>query len=124
MLMYTSGTTGRPKAATHSQRNLLAVIEWHRLTDTVAAALADVAGLPARIEPRRFLMSMPLFHIACLHNLALPRLTTGDTVVVDSGRFDADRVLRLIERERITNWAVVPTMAHGSRPRRRPVRTT
>jgi acyl-CoA synthetase (AMP-forming)/AMP-acid ligase II len=57
-------------------------------------------------------MSLPLFHIASLHNLAIPRLVSGDTVVIDSDRFDVDRVLGLIERERITNWAVVPTMAH------------
>ncbi len=60
-------------------------------------------------------MSLPLFHIASLHNLALPRLTSGDTVVIDAGRFDVDRVLRLIEREAITNWAIVPTMAHRHR---------
>jgi acyl-CoA synthetase (AMP-forming)/AMP-acid ligase II len=57
-------------------------------------------------------MSLPLFHIASLHNLVVPRLTTGDTVVIDQGRFEVGRVLRLIERESITNWAVVPTMAH------------
>jgi acyl-CoA synthetase (AMP-forming)/AMP-acid ligase II len=57
-------------------------------------------------------MSLPLFHIASLHNLAMPRLVLGDTVVVDHGRFDVDRVFGLIESERITNWAIVPTMAH------------
>ena len=38
-------------------------------------------------------------------------MATGDTVVMDAGAFDPDRVLGLIERERITSWAVVPTMA-------------
>ena len=112
VLMYTSGTTGHPKGATHSQRNLLAVIEWHRLNDAVAAEVGAAVGLPPAPVPRRLLLSLPLFHIAPLHNLALPRLTTGDTVVLDEGRFDADRVLRLVERERITHWGVVPTMAH------------
>jgi acyl-CoA synthetase (AMP-forming)/AMP-acid ligase II len=42
----------------------------------------------------------------------IPRLTTGDTIVIDEGRFDVERVLGVIERERVTNWAVVPTMAH------------
>jgi acyl-CoA synthetase (AMP-forming)/AMP-acid ligase II len=107
VIVYTSGTSGRAKGALHSHRNLLAVVEYHRLNDALAAAL----GMPP-VEPRRFLMSLPLFHIASLHNLALPRLATGDTVVIDTGRFDADRVLRLVERERITNWAIVPTMAH------------
>ena len=112
VIVYTSGTTGHPKGATHSHRNLLAVIEYHRYTDAVAAALAEAFGMPSRTEPRRFLMSLPLFHIASLHNCVIPRLTTGDTIVIDDGRFDVERVLALIERERITNWAVVPTMAH------------
>jgi acyl-CoA synthetase (AMP-forming)/AMP-acid ligase II len=112
VVMYTSGTTGHPKGAVHSHRNLLAVIEYHRYTDAMAAQMAAAFGFPARSGPRRYLMSLPLFHIASLHNLALPRLATGDTIVIDAGRFEVDRVLRLIERESITNWAIVPTMAH------------
>jgi acyl-CoA synthetase (AMP-forming)/AMP-acid ligase II len=112
VIMYTSGTTGHPKGAVHSQRNLLAVIEYQRYADAVAEQLAALFGMPPRSGPRRFLMSLPLFHIASLHNLVIPRLATGDTVVIDAGRFDVDRVLRLIERERVTNWAIVPTMAH------------
>jgi acyl-CoA synthetase (AMP-forming)/AMP-acid ligase II len=54
---------------------------------------------------------MPLFHIAGLHNLAVPRLATGETVVMTQGAFDPERVLDLVVRERVTNWAVVPTMA-------------
>ena len=112
VIVYTSGTTGHPKGATHSHRNLLAVIEYHRYTDAASAAMTEAFGIPARTEPRRFLMSMPLFHIASLHNCVIPRLALGDTVVVDEGRFDVERVLGLIERENVTNWAVVPTMAH------------
>ncbi|MGN6605918.1 MAG: class I adenylate-forming enzyme family protein [Jatrophihabitans sp.] len=111
VIVYTSGTTGLPKGAVHSHRALLAIIEYHRLMDALGAELALLYGRPPRPDPRRFLMSMPLFHIASLHNLALPRLCTGDTIVIDTGRFDPDRVLSLVERERITNWAVVPTMA-------------
>jgi acyl-CoA synthetase (AMP-forming)/AMP-acid ligase II len=112
VIVYTSGTTGRPKGATHSVRNLLAVIEYQRYMDAFGERMAAAFGLPPRTAPRRFLMSLPLFHIASLHNLVVPRLATGDTVVIDAGKFDVDRVLRLIERERVTNWAVVPTMAH------------
>jgi acyl-CoA synthetase (AMP-forming)/AMP-acid ligase II len=112
VVMYTSGTTGYPKGAVHSHRNLLSVIEYHRFTDALARETAAALGMPARVGGRRFLMSLPLFHIASLHNLALPRLASGDTVVIDDGRFDVDRVLGLVEHEKITNWAIVPTMAH------------
>jgi acyl-CoA synthetase (AMP-forming)/AMP-acid ligase II len=109
VIVYTSGTTGRPKGAVHSHRNLLAIVEYHRLGDAIQRELATRYGMTW--SPRRFLMSLPLFHIASLHNLAIPRLASGDTVVIDQGRFDADRVLAVVERERITNWAIVPTMA-------------
>jgi acyl-CoA synthetase (AMP-forming)/AMP-acid ligase II len=88
------------------------VIEYHRYTDAVAAELGAALNMPARTGPRRYLMSLPLFHIASLHNLAIPRLSTGDSIVIDTGRFEVDRVLRLIAQEKITNWAIVPTMAH------------
>ncbi|MEU8899034.1 class I adenylate-forming enzyme family protein [Nocardia sp. NPDC048505] len=110
VILYTSGTSGRPKGAVHSQRNLLSVIDYHRFNDAMAAGFAGGVddGSP---KGRRFLITSPLFHIASLHNLVLPRLVTGDTCVIYEGAFDADRVLRLIEAERVTNWGAMPTMA-------------
>lgn len=108
VLLYTSGTTGRPKGALHSHRNLLAVVEYHRFNDALGAAFG-ASGDP---REKRYLLALPLFHIASLHNLAVPRLATGSTVVLHEGRFDATRVLGLIERERVTNWGAVPTQAH------------
>lgn len=108
VLLYTSGTSGRPKGATHSHRNLTSVIEYHRLGQAMARAFGDTFD-PA---DRRYLLALPLFHIAGLHNLAVPALATGAAAVIHQGAFDVDRVLRLIERERVTNWGAVPTMAH------------
>lgn len=108
VILYTSGTTGRPKGAVHTHRNLTSVIEFHRLNSEIARALGD----PAEPSARRYLLGVPLFHIAGLHNLVVPRLADGSAVVVHQGGFDAERVLRLVEAERVTNWGVVPTMAH------------
>ncbi len=110
IVLYTSGTSGRPKGAVHSHRNLLAVIDYHRYNDALATALRGGVedGTP---RGRRFLLTSPLFHIASLHNLVLPRMVTGDTAILYSGAFDADRVAALIERERVTNWGAMPTMA-------------
>ncbi|MER7013130.1 class I adenylate-forming enzyme family protein [Saccharopolyspora sp. NPDC000359] len=108
IVLFTSGTSGRPKGAVHSHRNVCSVVEYHRMNDALAAALGD----PTDPRDRRYLLALPLFHIACLHNLAVPRLATGSTVVMHQGAFDVDRVLRLIARERVTNWGAVPTQAH------------
>ncbi|MFE7745904.1 AMP-binding protein [Nocardia sp. NPDC057455] len=108
VILYTSGTSGRPKGAVHSHRNLVAVADYHLFNDALAAALTGATELPSG---RRFLLTSPLFHIASLHNLVVPRLVTGDAAVIHQGSFDADRVLRLIETERVTNWGAMPTMA-------------
>jgi acyl-CoA synthetase (AMP-forming)/AMP-acid ligase II len=107
-ILYTSGTSGRSKGVVHTHRNLLAVLEYHRFNDALAAAFGD----PTPPEDKRYLMTMPLFHIASLHNLAVPRLATGSAAVIHQGAFDVDRVLRLIGQRRVTNWGAVPTMAN------------
>lgn len=105
VILFTSGTTGHPKGATHSHRNVIGAVWFHLLNDAVATRLG------AAPSSRRWLMTSPLFHIASLHNLAVVRLVVGDTAVVYLGKFDIDRALRLIEKERVTNWGSVPTMA-------------
>lgn len=105
VILYTSGTTGRPKGATHSHRNIISAVDYFRFNDAVATELGVA---PAE---RRVLLTGPLFHIMSLHNLAVPRLSFGDAVIIYTGRFDVDRVLGLIERERISQWGMVPTMA-------------
>jgi acyl-CoA synthetase (AMP-forming)/AMP-acid ligase II len=52
----------------------------------------------------------PLFHIGGLSSM-VTQLITGGRLVLTEGRFDAGAVLELIERERVTRWGGVPTMA-------------
>lgn len=107
VIIYTSGTSGHPKGAVHTHRNLLSVVEFHRLSDALLAAMGD----PTDPRDRNHLLAMPLFHIGSLHNLTVTRLATGSKITLYTGAFDADSVLRLIEQERVTNWGAVPTMA-------------
>ncbi|MFF6876074.1 long-chain fatty acid--CoA ligase [Streptomyces sp. NPDC012474] len=96
IIMYTSGTTGRPKGAMLTHGNLT----WNAVNVLVDHDL---------IADERALVSAPLFHTAGLNMLTLPVLLKGGTcVLVDA--FDPDATFELIERHRITFMFGVPTM--------------
>ncbi|MEV0688126.1 long-chain fatty acid--CoA ligase [Nocardia sp. NPDC050378] len=97
-LFYTSGTTGRPKGAELTHRNLLAMT-WLELADVCDYRRDD-----------RALHIAPLSHGSGLYLLGA--LTRGaENLIYDKPSFDAADVLRLIERERVTVLAfVAPTM--------------
>lgn len=87
LLMFTSGTTGRPKGVLHSHRTLL-YETW---------SIADRFSLQ---QPRVFMPS-PLTHITgLLYGILLPILTHGSVVLQD--RWDTSTAVDLIEQERCT----------------------
>ncbi|POX39319.1 p-hydroxycinnamoyl-CoA synthetase [Streptomyces sp. Ru73] len=96
IIMYTSGTTGRPKGAMLTHANLT----WNALNVLVDTDLtADEVAL----------VSAPLFHTAGLNMLTLPVLLKGGTcVLVES--FDPDATFDLIAGHRISFMFGVPTM--------------
>ncbi|MHA6758266.1 class I adenylate-forming enzyme family protein [Streptacidiphilus sp. PAMC 29251] len=104
-IIFTAGTTGHPKAVVLAHRSILANL--HNL-------LVVSRRLPHQIDPARSpavsLQSGPLFHIGGIQSLMLT-LLGGNTVVFLKGRYDPGEVLDLIEREGITVWGAVPTMA-------------
>ena len=94
LLVYTSGTTGGPKGAVHTQAHLLANM----------AIAAEVQHL----QPKdRVLTVLPLFHVGGLCIQTLPALGAGATVHLSS-RFDAGATLATIAAERITLTLQVP----------------
>jgi fatty-acyl-CoA synthase len=97
-LLFTGGTTGTPKAAQISHRQIV----WN----TFSARLADVR------EDDVFLNIFPLFHAGGLFAFSVPLLILGGTVI-QTRRFDAAQVLRLIDRERVTIFGGVPTVFHA-----------
>jgi fatty-acyl-CoA synthase len=95
-LMYTSGTTSRPKA----------VVITHQMV--VHNMLTQVRDLGLTGDDR-VLVPGPLFHIAAFDAPGIAVLFLGGTLVLHR-RFDADEVLRSIERERITGTVLVHPM--------------
>ncbi|MET9616463.1 acyl-CoA synthetase [Kitasatospora indigofera] len=104
MIMYTSGTTGRPKGAVLSHAN----ITWNSVNVLVDTDLA---------ADEVTLVAAPLFHTAGLNMSCLPTLLKGGRVVLLAA-FDPDRVLELVGTRRVTAMFGVPTMfdAMAARP--------
>ena len=105
VIVFTSGTTGFPKGATLPHRSVIA-----NLHDLLAVA----GRLPHQLDPERpgnvSLLTGPLFHIGGIQSMTMG-LVGGNTLVFLEGRFDPVEVLDLIEREQVTIWGGVPTMA-------------
>jgi long-chain acyl-CoA synthetase len=99
-MLYTSGTTGRPKGV-------------FRATRPVVSQLTNVANETARWQAGKdvSLLTGPLYHAAPLGlNLVLPINAGCATVLMD--KWDAEDTLRQIEKHRITHTHLVPTMMH------------
>jgi long-chain acyl-CoA synthetase len=100
VMVYTSGTTGRPKGidrVTDPARAHLTILGVAQLWDCTAADVHLVAG--------------PMYHTGPA-GYATMHVLIGATVVI-MPRFDAGDALRLVERHRVTNTFMVPT--HFSR---------
>ncbi|MGO8856870.1 MAG: long-chain-fatty-acid--CoA ligase [Steroidobacteraceae bacterium] len=97
-IMYTSGTTGRPKGAMITHAAMLALCEgW-------AQELGTDLG-------HKILLSMPFFHIGARSQGAAATVRGGTLVVLRA--FDAREVLETIQRERITQLHLAPTLVQS-----------
>ncbi|MBI4832101.1 MAG: long-chain fatty acid--CoA ligase [Candidatus Lindowbacteria bacterium] len=94
IVMYSSGTTGRPKGAILTHGN---------------AMFASLNAIQHMGTAGNVLISVPMFHVAGLTSQALPTIYRGQTIVFQR-YFDPEHALRLIERERIRASLLVPAM--------------
>ncbi|WP_219220522.1 3-(methylthio)propionyl-CoA ligase [Variovorax boronicumulans] len=97
-MCYTSGTTGNPKAALYSHRSTI--------LHAYAAALPDVMGLSARDS---VLPVVPMFHVNAW-GIPYSAALTGAKVVFPGPALDGKSVYELIEAEKVTYAAGVPTV--------------
>ncbi len=117
-ILYTSGTTGRPKGATLTHRQVLA-----NLSNIILLGLAQMmAGVTTRgagnngdsgagAEQDGSLLVVPLFHVTgCLATMVVNYATGGKLVLMPVGRFDPDGAMQIIQDERITSIGGVPTI--------------
>ena len=97
LLIYTSGTTGQPKGAALTNFNLFMcchngthIFEFHKDDDVIMATL-------------------PMFHSFGLSNVVNGAIHGGITMTL-LPRFDADKALEIIQRDKVTLFLGVPTM--------------
>jgi long-chain acyl-CoA synthetase len=103
--LFTSGTSGRPKAAVLSHRCVLGFVQ---LSAFIGARSMLLSGGVPDSAPAVRLAVFPMFHISGFGSF-LGALAFGNKTVWPRGRFDADRIIGLSEQEGITVWSGAST---------------
>jgi long-chain acyl-CoA synthetase len=110
-ILYTSGTTGKPKGALGTHRgamhNLMSI--GYGGARAIYRRTGALAPAPDPNAPQRaMLLPVPLFHVTGSHSVLIPCLA-GGTKLVLMHRWSPERALELIEQEKITGLTGVPT---------------
>jgi long-chain acyl-CoA synthetase len=101
MLIFTSGTTGRPKAATLSNRSVIGYVQLQLFIQDrsmLAAGRTGGGAPPVRLSP------FPLFHVSGM-GTAVSTVMTGGKTVWPIGRFDPARVVEVTLQENVAMWS-------------------
>jgi acyl-CoA synthetase (AMP-forming)/AMP-acid ligase II len=99
-IIFTAGTTGRPKGAMRTHRHL------------VSDAVASVIELGVSYD-ERVLITFPMYHVACEDNIVRHSFMPNTIHIKREGGFKPEEALEYIAKERITRCQFVPTMIHS-----------
>ncbi len=110
-IFYTSGTTGRPKGAVGTHRNMCTNLMSLFFINSRGGMRFGTPALEPVGEKTQaaFLLSVPLFHATGCHSVMVSNVAAGGKLVM-MHHFDPERALELIERERIGTFGGVPAM--------------
>jgi long-chain acyl-CoA synthetase len=111
-IFYTSGTTGKPKGAVGTHRNMCTNLMSLYFLNSRAALRTPPDRRRADSDGDRqgaYLLSVPLFHATGCHSVLVANTAAGNKLVM-MHHWNAERALELIERERIVTFGGVPAM--------------
>jgi len=113
LILYTSGTTGRAKGALISHRALITFLASAIFSGFRMMIMEAESGksLTSSSLPNCGLFSAPLFHLSGLFTGVITSLAVGMKTVWTLGRFEPEKILQLIEAERVTTWPSLGSMA-------------
>ncbi|GLX02667.1 class I adenylate-forming enzyme family protein [Microtetraspora sp. NBRC 16547] len=115
LLIFTSGTTGRSKAVIISHRSACGFVQLNQFAEVRGMVLfgAPIPKVGDELPPSDdvTLTTAPLFHMTMVQGGIMALLAKGAELVLVPGRFDPERVLATIERERVTSWSPLGSAA-------------